>query len=211
VSVFEKTPLAVRKTVIEVTLDMARNMESAVKQSFPDSSLVTDRFHVVKLALEALQHLRVKYQWKELKIENDAIEKSKQEGKKYRPFELENGDTPKQLLARCRYILAKKSCDWTTSQKQRAALLFSRYPELKKAYEHTLEFRSIYELKCQTQARERLMKWIEKTYQLKIKEFNTVSITIKYNLDNILNFFIKQSTNANAESFNAKIKLFRRI
>jgi transposase len=209
VSVLEKLPLAVRKTVIEVTLDMARNMESAVKQSFPDSILVTDRFHVVKLVLEALQHLRVKHRWKELEIENDAIEKSKQEGKKYRPFELENGDTPKQLLARCRYILAKKSCDWTTSQKQRAALLFSRYPELKKAYEHTLEFRSIYELKCQTQARERLMKWIEKTDELKIKEFNTVSISIKYNLDNILNFFINRNTNANAESFNAKIKLFR--
>jgi transposase len=209
VSVLEKIPLAVRKTVKEVTLDMARNMESAVKQSFPESILVTDRFHVVKLALEALQHLRVKYRWNELEIENDAIEKSKQEGKKYRPFELENGDTPKQLLARCRYILAKKSCDWTTSQKQRAALLFSRYPELKKAYEHTLEFRSIYELKCQTQARERLMKWIEKTDELKIKEFNTVSITIKYNLDNILNFFINRNTNANAESFNAKIKLFR--
>jgi transposase len=209
VSVLEKIPLAVRKTVIEVTLDMARNMESAVKQSFPDSILVTDRFHVVKLALEALQHLRIKYRWKELEMENDAIEKSKQEGKKYRPFELENGDTPKQLLARCRYILAKKSCDWTTSQKQRAALLFSRYPELKKAYEHTLEFRSIYELKCQAQARERLMKWIEKTDELKTKEFNTVSITIKYNLDNILNFFINRNTNANAESFNAKIKLFR--
>jgi transposase len=209
VSVLEKIPLAVRKTVKEVTLDMARNMESAVKQSFPESILVTDRFHVVKLALEALQHLRVKYRWNELEIENDTIEKSKQEGIKYKPFELENGDTPKQLLARCRYILAKKSCDWTTSQKQRAALLFSRYPELKKAYEHTLEFRSIYELKCQTQARERLMKWIEKTDELKIKEFNTVSISIKYNLDNILNFFINRSTNANAESFNAKIKLFR--
>lgn len=209
VSVLEKIPLAVRKTVKEVTLDMARNMESAVKQSYPDSILVTDRFHVVKLALEALQHLRVKYRWNELEIENDTIEKSKQEGIKYKPFELENGDTPKQLLARCRYILAKKSCDWTISQKQRAAMLFSRYPELKKAYEHTLEFRSIYELKCQTQARERLMKWIEKTDELKMKEFNTVSITIKYNLDNILNFFINRSTNANAESFNAKIKLFR--
>ena len=122
VSILEKIPLAVRKTVKEVTLDMARNMESAVKQSFPDSILVTDRFHVVKLALEALQHLRVKYRWNELEIENDTIEKSKQEGIKYKPFELENGDTPKQLLARCRYILAKKSCDWTTSQKHRAAL-----------------------------------------------------------------------------------------
>ena len=99
--------------------------------------MVTDRFHVVKLALEALQHLRVKYRWKELDIENNAIEKAKKEVKKYRPFELENGDTPKQLLARCRYILAKKPCDWTTSQQRRAKLLFSRYPELKKKHLNT--------------------------------------------------------------------------
>lgn len=208
-SVVEKLPLSVRKTVKEVTLDMAKNMESAVKQSFPDSILVTDRFHVVKLAIEALQHLRIKHRWKELEIENDAIEKAKKEGKRYKSFELENGDTPKQLLARCRYILAKKSCDWTLSQKQRAELLFSRYPELKKAYEHILEFRGIYELKCQTQARKRLLNWLEKTDELKLKEFNTVSNTIKYNLENILNFFINRNTNANAESFNAKIKLFR--
>lgn len=209
VLVLEKLPLAVRNSVREITLDMARNMESAVRQSFPNSILVTDRFHVVKLALEALQHLRVKYRWNELDIENNAIEKAKKEGKKYSPLELENGDTPKQLLARCRYILAKKSCDWTTSQKQRATLLFNRYPELKKAYDHTLEFRSIYELKCKINARERLTKWIEKTDELQIKEFNSVSISIKYNLNNILNFFINRNTNANAESFNSKIKLFR--
>lgn len=73
----EKLPLAARKTVKEVTLDMAKNMESAVKQSFPEAILVTDRFHVVKLAMEALQHLRVKYRWEELDKENNAIEAAK--------------------------------------------------------------------------------------------------------------------------------------
>ena len=42
-----------------------------------------------------------------------------------------------------------------------------------------------------------------------MKEFNTVSNTVKNNLPHILNFFVNRNTNANAESFNSKIKLFR--
>lgn len=209
IAVLEKLPLAVRETVKEVTLDMAKNMESAAKQSFPEAKLVTDRFHVVKLAMEALQHLRIKHRWEEFEKENNAIQAAKKQRIKHKPILLSNGDTPKQLLARCRYIIAKKSCNWTTSQQQRAALLFNLYPDLKRAYEHIMEFRGIYGLTRQLQAEEKFIRWIEKTDQLKIKEFNTFSNSVKYNLDNILNFFINRNTNATAESFNSKIKLFR--
>jgi len=52
-------------------------------------------------------------------------------------------------------------------------------------------------------------QWIEKVQTQTLKEFYTVANTVKYNLDNILNFFNNRNTNANAESFNSKIKLFR--
>lgn len=208
-SVLEKLSLSDRKTVEEVTLDMAKNMEAAVKQSFPNATLVTDRFHVVKLAIEALQHLRIKHRWNELDKENDAIEQSKKQGGRYKPIVLPNGDTPKQLLARCRYVLAKKSSSWTENQKQRAALLFVEYPDLKLAYEHIMDFRSIYELRSKSDAKIRFEKWLDVSDQLNIKEFNTVSKSVKYNFEHILNFFNNRNTNANAESFNAKIKLFR--
>ncbi len=42
-----------------------------------------------------------------------------------------------------------------------------------------------------------------------IKEFNTAANSLNYHLETILNFFINRHTNANAESFNSKIKLFR--
>jgi transposase len=207
--VLKKLPLETRKKVKEVTLDMARNMESAVKLSFPEATLVTDRFHVVKLAMEALQHIRIKHRWKELDKENKAIKRAKKKGKIFKPIVLANGDTRKQLLSRCRYIIAKKTSEWTKSQQQRAQLLFNLYPDLKSAYEHTMEFRSIYELKDKDQAKQRFDYWINKTDELKVKEFNTVSNSVKYNLDHILNFFNNRNTNANAESFNSKIKLFR--
>ena len=208
-TVLQKLSEAKRLQVKEITLDMAKNMESAVKTSFTKCTLVTDRFHVVKLAMEALQHIRINLRWEELDKENKAIEKAKKEGVKYEPAELENGDSPKQLLARCRYILAKKKADWTQSQQQRATLLFNRYPVLKTAYEHCMCFRGIYEQKNMAAAKDLFVKWIEQTHTDQLKEFYTVANTVKYNLENILNFFTNRHTNANAESFNSKIKLFR--
>lgn len=208
-AVLEKLPIDKRREVKEVTMDMARNMESGSRQSFPEAFLVTDRFHVIRLAMEALQHIRIKYRWQELDKENDAIEAAKKQGKKYKAKELSNGDTPKQLLARCRYIIAKKPNEWTATQQKRASLAFERYPELKSAYYHVLQLRKIYENKEQGKARQRFIEWIDKTNHMKIKEFNTVANTIKSNFINILNFFINRHTNANAESFNSKVKLFR--
>lgn len=55
ISVIEKLPLKQRNLVKETTLDMAGNMELIAKKCFPNATRVTDRFHVQKLATEALQ------------------------------------------------------------------------------------------------------------------------------------------------------------
>ncbi|HRP91186.1 MAG TPA: transposase [Edaphocola sp.] len=63
IGILQKIPLEKRKEVKEVTLDMANNMAYAVKISFPEAMLTTDHFHVIKLGMEALQHVRIKYRW----------------------------------------------------------------------------------------------------------------------------------------------------
>ena len=188
---------------------MAKNMESSIKSSFPNASIVTDRFHVVKLVIDALQHLRIKYRWIEIAEENRMIGLSKKEGLLYCPLILENGDSYKQLLARSRHLLAKDSKKWTENQKERAELLFREFPELKRMYRHVMNFRNIYENKSKETARLHFTDWIEETKTLKIEEFNSTAKSISYHLENILSFFDNRNTNANAESFNAKIKLFR--
>lgn len=236
-AVLMKLPADKRLQVKEVTLDMAKNMEAAVKDVFINAKLVTDRFHVVRLGQEALQHMRIKKRWEEMDKENEAIKASREAKKKYQtqlvenennpaalaqiiaqtntnthkyePEILENGDTPKQLLARCRYILAKKEEQWTQNQQQRADILFNKYPELKHAYHHVLAFRNIYEDTNKANAEIRFNKWINEVAEKEMNIFYTVANTVKNNLENILNFFINRNTNANAESFNSKIKLFR--
>jgi len=98
---------------------------------------------------------------------------------------------------------------WTISQSKRAAILFEKYPILKQAYQLTMFFRNIYTNITKEKAIIEFNKWKEDVIKSNIMEFNTVVNSIEYNLDNILNFFNNRSTNANAESFNAKIKGFR--
>uniref|UniRef100_UPI0026033442 transposase n=1 Tax=uncultured Polaribacter sp. TaxID=174711 RepID=UPI0026033442 len=50
-----------------------------------------------------------------------------------------------------------------------------------------------------------LSKWDEKVRQAGFKSFNTIARTMSIHYQNILNYFDNRSTNASAESFNAKI------
>lgn len=209
ISVLKKIPLEKRQIVKEVSLDMANNMELAVRKSFPEAKLVTDHFHVIKLVIDALQHIRIKYRWIELDIENEAIKQAKLNKIKYISPTFENEDTPKQLLARSRFIIAKRAEKWTQNQKQRASILFEKYPDIEQAYNHVIKFRDIYQVKTKEQAEVKFKEWLVDTQALKIEQFNTAANTINNKLDTILNYFDNKSTNANAESFNSKIKLFR--
>jgi len=207
--VLEKIALEKRNMVKEVTMDMARNMGLAVEKSFPQSQQVIDRFHAVRLVMDAMQHLRVKFRWDAIEEENNAIKQAKQRGEKYYPETLSNGDTVKELLARSRYLLYAFEEDWTINQSKRAALLFEKYPLLKQAYKLTLAFRNIYKCLSREKALTQFNDWKKKVIDSRITEFNTVVNSIEYHLENILNFFTNRSTNANAESFNSKIKGFR--
>ncbi|MEP5338337.1 MAG: transposase [Algibacter sp.] len=134
IKILHKIPLKYRKKVKEVTLDMAGNMGLIVKKSFPNATQVIDRFHVQKLALDALQEIRIKHRWEALDTENDAIENARNKSLKYTPELLDNGDTLKQLLARSRYLLYKNSNKWTDNQVARAKILFEYYSDIEKAY-----------------------------------------------------------------------------
>ena len=54
-----------------------------------------------------------------------------------------------------------------------------------------------------------LARWYNQVAEADFKSFNTISATIYEHYEEILNFFINRSTNASAESFNAKIKALR--
>ena len=207
--VLNKIPLEKRLYVKEVSLDMARNMALAAYNCFVNSTSVIDRFHVVRLVMDALQHIRVKLRWQAIEDENTSIRQAKQAGGKYKPQILANGDTLKELLVRSKYLLYKFEVDWTANQCLRAKILFEKYPILKSVYNLTISFRNIYNTINKSDASIKFHEWKQKVIAMKIDELNSVVHSLEYHLDNILNFFDSRSTNAYAESFNSKIKGFR--
>ena len=54
-----KLPCSLRLKVKEITIDLSPTMKLIAKQSFPNATIVADRFHVQKLMNEAISDLRV--------------------------------------------------------------------------------------------------------------------------------------------------------
>jgi len=210
IEVLNRIPKEARELVVEVTLDMAGSMNKIVKRCFPKASLVIDRFHVQKLAYEAIQEMRIAHRWDAINEETNAIENAKLNNQKYIAPTFSNGDTKKQLLARSMYLLFVSGEKWTQKQKARAQILFDQYPDIKKVYSLTHSLRMIYShTNSKGVAYTKLARWFNDVTESEFKSFNTISATIYSHYQNILNFFDNRSTNASAESFNAKIKAFR--
>lgn len=58
-------------------------------------------------------------------------------------------------------------------------------------------------------ARLSMAKWYNKEEEAGVHSFNVIAATFYERYDEILNFYNNRSSNALAETFNAKIKLFR--
>lgn len=210
IRVLEKIHLSKRKMVKEVTLDLSPTMMKIVRSAFPNAIQTNDRFHVQKLFYEAVDELRVTYRWMARDLENDEIQRCRQQNVEYVPFRYANGDTRKQLLARAKYILTRNLSKWTESQRIRAEIIFEYYPELKSVYDLAMELTTIYNKHYNKDiARAKLALWYNKIEKLGYGCFRTVTNTMQNNYETILNYFINRETNAFAESFNAKIKAFR--
>ena len=112
-----------RIKVREITLNMAGPMKLIAKRCFPNAIQKIDRFHVQKLATEALQEFRIGHRWQAMNMENDWIIENKSKDKPLPIKVFENRDTRKQLLAKSRYLLYKSQEKWTETQRCRKCRL----------------------------------------------------------------------------------------
>ena len=203
-------PRTKRLKVKEITIDLSPSMRLIAKQAFPNATIVSDRFHVQKLMNEAVSDLRVDLRWQAIDLENKEIALAKELGRKFISHTFENGDTRRQLLARSRHVVMKHHSRWTDSQKRRARILFREYPAIEEAYNVSMKLTDIFNTKCnKAVALTKLARWYDEVERLNCKFFNSVIQTMQNNYATIVNYFENRSTNASAESFNAKVKAFR--
>ena len=205
-----KLPRHKRLKVKEITIDLSPSMKLIAKRAFPNATIVSDRFHVQKLMNEAVSDLRIDYRWQAIDQENEEIAFAKELGRKFIPDVFPNGDTRRQLLARSRHIVMKHFSKWTESQRRRAELLFREYPAIEEAYRVSMKLTEIFNTKySKGEALTKLARWYDEVERLNCKYFNSVIQTMQNNYATIANYFENRSTNASAESFNAKVKAFR--
>ena len=203
-------PEELREMVEEITLDLSPSMGHIVRMEFTKASRVIDRFHIQKLANDAIQEIRIGHRWEAIKAEHERKLGDKETGEVLPPEVFANGDSRPQLLARSRYLLFKSADKWTESQKVRAKILFEQYPDIHDAYWLAHSLRMIFS-KCPRRsiAATRLAKWYLEVEESGFDSFKVIARTFFDHEQEILNFFDNRSTNASAESFNSKIKNFR--
>ena len=208
-----------------ITRDLSTTYESVCAMVFPGAEQTADKFHVVMHLTKALQDYRVRLKKEAERLEKKAAKVHAQRykdnaakpagerlpmRKKYRVHTLPNGETRAEMLHRCRYLLYKSPQDRNDSQRQRAKLLFSYYPNLADAYEQYIQFRRWYspdpgsnkDLKNW-----QLTLWVRHARELRQTPFNNFCSMVETNRDCIINYFNGFHTNAIAESTNAKIQL----
>ncbi len=193
-------------SIKEISLDLSSGIDWISRQIAPNAIRTFDRFHVERLISHAVQQVRIKYRWEAIDKENQLIsQKADKEVNRLKRYS--NGDSEKQLLARSRSLLYKRSSNWSKQQKERAKILFEEFPLLKKAYNLYIYFKEGYSLNY-LQAEDHFNKWLKKVETSQLAELKIAANTIKKRLGGILNYLENKSTNAAVENFNRKLKEF---
>ena len=186
-----------------------------------------------KFCLEALQEVRREYRREQMTQDANAREEhrlmmkelAKNDGPwidaegnairrnaRYCPERLENDGTRAELLARSKGLLMMSPDKWTETQKERAEILFREFPDIKTAFSLTHSLRMIFSQRCsKDKGAESLHSWYTKVGEFGNKAFNDIAAAMYDRENEILNYFVNRSTNASAESLNAKIKQFRAL
>lgn len=169
-----------------VTMDMWRPYRDAVEDVLPQANIVIDKFHVVKMANEALERVRKSF--------CESL-------------------TPKQRrgLMHDRFVLLKRESDLNEKEKSRLSTWLETNPELGLAYRLKEDFFNIYRVNSRSEALVRFADW-EKSIQPNVHDAFADLIRAWRNWQPyILNYFDHPVTNAYTESLNSLIRVMDRL
>jgi transposase len=183
---FKSRPQAELDRVEVVVLDMSKTYASAIQELFGESVQVIDRFHVVKLAVDALDEV-LRSVHKQLELEDaKALKKLRRRWLKS-PNQL-NVD---ELIARA---------DWRR-----------RFPQLREVIDWVQDLRRWFERQYEKPAREALLKLIERASQSAQEPLTRIAGTLTRWFEPIVHYIRNRYSNGITEGLNNKIKLIQRM
>jgi len=165
-----------------VSLDMSQAFIKAVLEAAPQVAIVFDRFHVVRLANDAVDTLR------------------RQEVAKLDPV-----DRPD--LKSTRWALLKRPTRLKKSEKSKLSTIARANRALYRGYLLKESFLNIFEVKHRATAERRLDEWLAWASRSRLKPIVKLARTVRAHREGILAFFESGLTNARLEGMNNKIRL----
>lgn len=169
-----------------VVMDMSNIYKALVKRMFKNAEIVVDKYHVIRLAGQALEMVR-------------------KEGQK--AFAEEHR---RKIKAKKRLLL-KKYEYLSEYEKQELSILFEQIPRLGKAYYLKMEYDKIFDSEDEIEAKKRISDWLLDAQILNYPEFNMCISAMTNWSHEIVNIFRYKLTNGYTEGCNNKTKVLKRI
>lgn len=175
-----------RQHIQYVAMDMWLPYKDAVELVLPQAKIVIDKFHLVKMANEALERVRKSFR---------------------------ESLTPKQRrgLMHDRFVLLKRESELNDKEVLLLSGWLNNYPELGLAYRLKEDFFKIYDAESRNNALARFTEW-DKSVTHEVRDAFADLIRAWRNWQPyILNYFDHPVTNAYTESLNSLIRIMNRI
>jgi transposase len=175
-----------RERVKYVAMDMWTPYRDAVAAVLPDAKVVIDKFHVLRMANVAMEHVR--------------------KG-------LRAGLAPKERrgLMHDRFLLLKREHELTAQERFLVDSWSKTHPELGEAYRLKEAFFGIYDAEDKHDAVDRYGRWAASIPQPLKAAFSPITTAWRSWHDPILNYFDHPITNAYTESLNSLIRVMNRL
>jgi transposase len=176
-----------RATQLEaVTIDMSGAYIKAVSEATPQAQIIFDRFHVQRLAHDALDEVR-REQVRELKGTDEAAE-----------------------LKNTRFALQKNPWNLTLEETEKLSTLEKTNEPLYRAYLLKESLARILDGRQQHVARRRLLEWIDWAQYSDLAPFQKAAGTILAHLDGIVAYVASGLNNGRVEGLNGKVRAITR-
>jgi transposase len=181
---------AQRTALLEaVTIDMSAAYIKSITDKAPNATIVFDRFHVQKLASEALDEVRcgMVNQLKELDDPEEA-----------------------KSIKKTKYVLLKNFWNLTIKQWGKLHEVQRHNAPLYRAYLLKETLAAVFDETDYDDAKRELSRWLAWAVRSKLKPFIKLAKTIKKYREGILAFFKTRLTNGRAEGINNKLRTIAR-
>ena len=178
-----------RERVEWVCTDMWRPFKRSFSQYLPNAKLIIDKFHVVKMASEALDFERKKYQAKLARDDRIMVKKS------------------------IRWLTLKRPDNLSPAEQKALSVVRETIPELAVAYDFKESFFRIYDEPDKGAAQRAFEAWENTLPDNELAKFHELAKTVHNHYEDIFAYWDSpmQITNAYTECLNGLIKLSNRM